>query len=186
MSKIIDAFDAQWWTGLQVIAWILLRDRDAVIRLPAFGKDVRGTVAKVHDGDTLALTNGTKIRLYGYDAPELRQQCRGANGQCVPCGEQARDFLSGLVLGAAVFCDVTGSSYDRIVGRCSAGGVDIDLAMLSAGQGLAYTKYLRGYDRQSYPAAEQSAHEAKLRIWATTFVKPEDWRHHHARMECER
>jgi endonuclease YncB( thermonuclease family) len=43
---------------------------------------ISGAVARVHDGDTFTLEDGTKIRAFGIDAPELNQQCRTPTGTC--------------------------------------------------------------------------------------------------------
>lgn len=51
---------------------------------PAMAESLTGT-AKVIDGDTLEVA-GTRIRLYGVDAPESKQLCKRRNGQEYSCG----------------------------------------------------------------------------------------------------
>ena len=48
---------------------------------------------RVIDGDTIVL-NGSHVRLFGIDAPELGQLCKDG----WPAGEKARGFLRTLIL----------------------------------------------------------------------------------------
>ena len=43
---------------------------------------------RVIDGDTLDLA-GTRVRLWGIDAPETRQTCEGRDGQTYECGRES-------------------------------------------------------------------------------------------------
>lgn len=158
----------------------------AVLAFPAAAETISGTVSKVHDGDTLTLDSGVKIRVFGIDAPELHQQCMDANGTCAPCGDVSRQALTVLTLGKQVSCVVRGKSYNRVVGECSVGDIQIGPWMLSHGQAVAYEHYLKAADRFGYMSAQEGAKRAQAGIWAQTFMPPDEWRHHHARLECER
>jgi endonuclease YncB( thermonuclease family) len=48
---------------------------------------------RVVDGDSLELA-GHRVRLFGIDAPESRQDCRDARGRFYACGREARDALA--------------------------------------------------------------------------------------------
>ena len=50
------------------------------------------TVTKVSDGDSLR-SGRLKIRLYGIDAPELKQNCANAAGRRWACCVAARERL---------------------------------------------------------------------------------------------
>ena len=163
--------------------------------VPALGASVvriDGVVAKVHDGDTFTLVGGQKIRVFGIDAPELHQQCRAdaihapGPSPCVPCGEAARQALEELILGKEVRCESRGQSYDRVVGECAVGKVQIGPWMLTHGNAVVYEQFLRKKDKTSYLGAEAGAKRANEGIWALTFVPPSDWRNHKERLECER
>lgn len=123
---------------------------------------------RVHDGDTFTL-NGVRWRLWGIDAPELDQTCQGG---MVACGEQARDHLEALIAGRLVTCEEHGRSYDRLVGLCSIGEIDLSRAQVEAGQALDYRRYSRG----KYAREENAARTAQRGIWAGDFVTPENWR----------
>lgn len=149
-------------------------------------------MSAVHDGDTLTLAGGRKVRLFGIDAPELRQQCRAdaiyapGPSACVPCGESSRLALEGLVLGKDIHCTDRGRSYDRVVAECEVGKVQVGPWMLSHGFAVAYAQFLRKADRPTYLGAQASAKRAGEGLWAMTWVPPAAWRNHKARLECER
>src|SRR5512147_1517926 len=58
--------------------------------------------AKVVDGDSLEI-GSDRVRLFGIDAPEGRQDCR-RNGQVWRCGDDAAAQLRKLVQGATLRC----------------------------------------------------------------------------------
>ena len=161
--------------------------------LPAssFAADLSGLVKTVHDGDTLTIQSGQRIRLFGIDAPELRQKCRAdavhqpGPAACVPCGEQARVALENLVLGKEIHCLDRGKSYDRIVGECTVGEVQMGPWMLTHGWAVAYESFLKKADKPAYLGAQSAAKRANEGIWAMTWIPPAQWRKK-ARLECER
>ena len=53
------------------------------------------TVTKVSDGDSLR-SGKLRIRIFGIDAPELKQQCHDQNGSAWACGLAARQQLDEL------------------------------------------------------------------------------------------
>ena len=53
-------------------------------------------ITSISDGDTLR-SGKLRIRLFGIDAPEKRQQCTTAEGQQWDCGVEAREALKQLV-----------------------------------------------------------------------------------------
>src|SRR6478735_2875354 len=50
----------------------------------------------VADGDTLEI-HGTRIRLWGVDAPESSQLCRGADSNLYRCGAKAANDLDTFI-----------------------------------------------------------------------------------------
>jgi len=59
----------------------------------------------VYDGDTLTLSDGTRVRLLGIDAPELKPP--------QPFGIESRDFVKGLCAGKAVWLEYGTERKDR-------------------------------------------------------------------------
>lgn len=122
--------------------------------------------ARAVDGDSLNLA-GRRVRLYGIDAPELRQTCQNA-GVTVQCGQRAQAKLKSLVSGKHVECQNLGfDRYDRTLARCRTGQTDLAAAMVRAGWAIAYG----GYGEE-----ERTARRAKSGIWAGEFIEPADWR----------
>jgi endonuclease YncB( thermonuclease family) len=127
-----------------------------------------GQRVSVHDGDTLTV-DGTHWRLWGVDAPELEQRCGDSGWRC---GELARDALESLVSGHVVLCEPQGHSYNRTVGVCSAGGVDLGSKMVRNGWALDYRRYSHG----AYEAEERAAKAATVGLWQGKFVAPWEYR----------
>lgn len=97
-----------------------------------------GNVVSVTDGDTVKIAcpdgNCHKIRLYGIDAPEIKQEG----------GAPARDYLNGLLGAGMVQVTRCGSDrYGRIVGKIYCGGRYVNRAMVVAGLAWHYVAYAR-------------------------------------------
>jgi endonuclease YncB( thermonuclease family) len=77
----------------------------------------------VVDGGTLEI-RGTKIRLYGIDAPESGQLCQ-RTGKDYRCGWQAA-AVDDLIARQSVRCEERDvDRYGRIVAECFAGSVSL-------------------------------------------------------------
>jgi endonuclease YncB( thermonuclease family) len=76
--------------------------------------DLTGQVSIV-DGDTLEI-HGTRIRLWGVDAPESSQLCRGEDSLPYRCGAQAANDLYGFIAKRPVNClPISLDRYGRTV-----------------------------------------------------------------------
>lgn len=129
---------------------------------------------RVIDGDGLKL-GGVSVRLWGIDAPELRQEC-SKDGLRYPCGKIARDNLETLIAGQTVECaEQDRDRYGRVVAICTAGGVDLAGWMVSHGWALDWPKYSGG----RYSVQQDKAEDASLGLWAGFFAAPWDWRKEH-------
>ena len=129
---------------------------------------------RVIEGDTHAV-QGTVIRLYGIDAPELGQSCR-IGERAYDCGQIARTALLDLTAGAMVSCKLAppspeDSGADGRIGRCSADGYDLSEGMAYTGWALA----LRPVSER-YVAFEERARAARRGLWKGQFIAPWDWR----------
>jgi endonuclease YncB( thermonuclease family) len=115
----------------------------AFVATPAYGRDrnVPAEQARVLDGDTLEL-DGIKYRLWGIDAPELKQTCD--NGW--QAGQYAAAVLRGLTDRGNVTCDPkTTDKYGRTVAVCWAAATDLGAEMVRQGMAWAFTRYSHDY-----------------------------------------
>jgi endonuclease YncB( thermonuclease family) len=124
--------------------------------------------AVITDGDSITL-GATRIRLRGIDAPEYLQNCQ-MDGVNYACGKGSRAALVKLVGGRPVSCSGwQRDRYGRLLGDCTAGGIDLNRAQVEAGWAVAYG---------GYATEEAAARARKIGIWAGTFERPQDWRRH--------
>jgi endonuclease YncB( thermonuclease family) len=170
------------WLVLIAVAAALaqyFQDRDRERRTAEPPKPVGAAIsgrARVVDGDSLII-GASRIRLFGIDAPEGRQDCRDAQGRSYRCGETSRRALAELIGGGEVTCTPVGSSHDRSVAVCTAQGRDLSEAMVRGGHAVE----LRQHSRGRYSSAEREAREAKRGLWAGEFERPGEWRGRHPR-----
>ncbi len=127
-------------------------------------KRITGKVVSVIDGDTVDLLVAPKrvlrVRLHGIDTPE-----RGE-----PFNTQARNFTRVLMFSRdveAVGKDV--DAYGRLVARLSVDGKDASAAILAAGLGCTYHRYVSdpGLDM-----AQARARDSRVGFWATGAQQP--------------
>src|SRR5689334_1300076 len=106
-----------------VLTILFLRDHGGSASRTARTDEVTAR-AFVIEGDTIEIP-GTRIRLFGIDAPESGQTCETGR-QTYRCGQRAALALDGLLEGRTVRCKPTGSDrYHRILARCRAGDTDV-------------------------------------------------------------
>lgn len=155
-----------WALTLAFFAVLVL----VIVKLDRFTAQSHQGVPYVIDGDTIVL-NGTKIRLEGIDAPEIRQTCV-ALGKPYQCGAEARANLRNLIGKATLTCEGSRSDkYGRFLGVCTALATNINSQMVADGWAVSYGSYL---------SDEMAAKSAKLGIWRGTFERPQEWRQVHA------
>lgn len=123
-------------------------------------------VARVIDGDTLALADGRVVRVLGIDAPETSNpNLRGPQ----PFGHAATDRLAALVEGRAVALerDITDTDhYGRLLRHVWIDGALVGTTL--AREGLAYALGIPPDTRHSDAIrhAEAEAKAAKRGIWS--------------------
>ena len=127
--------------------------------------------ATIIDGDTVRIA-GKRIRLKGIDAPEIKQLCR-LDQSSVQCGHQSRTALADKIGSAAIRCEISGTDkYERALGTCFLGTVDLNQWMVEQGWAVSYG---------AYQTEEQEARKNRRGIWASTFEAPRNWRRQHER-----
>jgi endonuclease YncB( thermonuclease family) len=147
---------------------------------PARQSTVSGRAAAL-DGDVIVVGT-TRIRLWGIDAPEMRQTCPSNGimifGERWPAGQMAFAFLQSLLLSSdpplnrMVNCKIVAvDGYQRSLARCTIGGIDIAAMMVEAGMAWAYRQHTSEYVPQ-----ENTARSHKRGVWAHPCAPPWDWR----------
>jgi endonuclease YncB( thermonuclease family) len=115
----------------------------------------------VVDGDTLEI-HGARIRLWGIDAPESSQLCRGGDSLQYRCGAKAANDLDAFIARRPVNClPISLDQYGRTVATCSVGGADLGDWLARNGLALDWPKY----SKRKYDAAPREAEQAGRGIW---------------------
>lgn len=129
-------------------------------------------VTRVTDGDSLR-SGKLKIRLFGIDAPEIRQKCKTDDGSYWACGIAARDAMRALTGSAPQLkCHLRDvDRYGRLVMQCFANDRDIAAALVDKGLALAYRDYSTAYVKN-----EALAEAAGRGMWQGHFSPPWEWR----------
>jgi endonuclease YncB( thermonuclease family) len=124
--------------------------------------------ASIIDGDTLEI-HGLRIRLWGIDAPEASQLCRGEDSTQYRCGAKAANELDGFVAKRPLNCDpVSLDQYGRTVATCSVGGIDLGGWLVRGGLALDWPQFSKG----RYATAQREADHAGRGMWAGSYVEP--------------
>lgn len=165
------------FAGLLAIPLLATQGRDpAAARVGASSPGIEGE-ARVIDGDTLQI-QGVRIRLEGIDAPELEQTCDKRKSLLWPfrrtwkCGREASDHLARQVRDKPVRCEGRGTdAYGRMLGVCSAGGLELNADLVRQGLAWAFVKY-----SQRYIDTEAEARAARRGIWQAETKPAWVWR----------
>src|SRR5436305_6538863 len=108
---------------------MMIKCRTLVLMLLLLSGDARADdiagQANVIDGDTLEI-HGQRIRLWGIDAPESSQLCRGEDSLQYRCGAKAANDLDAFIDARPLNCTpITTDRYGRTVATCSVAGADL-------------------------------------------------------------
>ncbi|VVA44047.1 Nuclease [Candidatus Roizmanbacteria bacterium] len=119
------------------------------------------TVIEVGDGDTLKLSDGKTFRLYGVNAPEVKE----------PFFEEAKSFTENLVLGKEISFEQEENykvdKFGRSLGYVFIDGVNLNIELVRNGLArvVLYEKRAKIKYQDELLSAEKSAKEMKLGIW---------------------
>ncbi len=157
---------------LVIMSWMIIRFYHADITWTVFKPTIEHTVRYTMDGDSIQSSDGTTIRLYAIDAPELKQSCY-TNDEQWECGRESRQKLQTFIKNKRITCKlIEKDKYNRNVEDCSVDNKSINEYMVENGWAVAYTRY-----SDKYLPDERKAKRNKLGIWsANCFIKPEKWR----------
>ncbi len=153
--------------ALLVICVLFLLRLPTNERLPLESSDTESVVVgRVIDGDTLELSDGTRVRLLGVDSPELAHDGQPAEAGAVA----ARDWLRREIEGASVMLRYGPERHDGY-GRTlawiySSDGVLINLQLLLEGHARLVTHFGLPTDlRTDLHQAAARARAAQRGIW---------------------
>jgi len=124
-------------------------------------------VRYVHDGDTLHLKNGDKVRLIGINTPELSRKGRPAEPLAIEARKRLRQLVSNSnhQLGLRLDTEHTDRYGRRLAHLYDQQGSSISAQLLQEGLAslLAVPPNLDGLD--CYASAENQAMQARIGIW---------------------
>ena len=136
-------------------------------------------IAKVIDGDTITIERN-KIRLFGIDAPEKKQNCQKpwlsisfiSFSKNYQCGIISTNKLRSKINNKLITCKVTNiDRYKRLIAECFKDKTNINSWMVLNGHALAYIKYSKKFVNE-----ENVAKKNKSGLWKGSFEKPWNWR----------
>lgn len=175
VDDVADDAAAVEWPGAPERSGRRRRNRGQSSSAPDAAPVLTGEVV---DGDTLRLTSGSSLRLYGADAPELKQQGWDREGNPVPIGANAVEGLKTITKPNAMIGDIQGQSYGRPVAPVSADGVDYGKSQITTGNALAAPDFMGGDTerRFDYLQAERLARQNKRGVHGVVTQTPEEYR----------
>jgi endonuclease YncB( thermonuclease family) len=128
--------------------------------------------ASIIDGDTLEI-HGTRIRLWGIDAPESTQLCRGEDSEQYKCGAQAANDLDAFIARRPVSClPISLDRYGRTVATCFVDSVDLGDWLVRNGLALDWPEY----SKRKYNDTQREAEQAGRGMWKGSYVEPRLYR----------
>lgn len=119
------------------------------------------TVTEVTDGDTLKLSTGQTFRLYGVNAPEVKE----------PLFEEAKAFTQNLVLNKEVTFEQEENyqedKFGRTLGYIFVEGKNLNLELVKAGLAkvVLYEKRAKIKYQDELLSAEKEAKVKRLGVW---------------------
>ncbi len=132
------------------------------------------TVTSVYDGDTLTLSDGTKVRLLGINAPEQPDADLAGDPEQDPVtcgGPDAGDYLREWLLGRKVCLrdsPLEGpeeDKYGRQLKYVFVDGVNVNLLLVAMGHACYYDAFSEPYCHEAFLAEEVRAGNLGLGIW---------------------
>src|SRR5260370_37811602 len=154
--------------GRRIILCMLLIAALILVSAPDVLADDLTGQASVIDGDTLEI-HGTRIRLWGIDAPESSQLCRGDDSQQYRCGAKSANDLDAYIARRPVLCvAVSLDQYGRTVAICSVDGVNLGEWLVRYGLAFDWPQY----SKRKYDAAQRDTEHAGRGMGTGSYVEP--------------
>jgi endonuclease YncB( thermonuclease family) len=122
------------------------------------------TQTRVVDGNTIMLGDRA-VQLAGVRATQRGAVCEGSGGVRFDCGAAAANGLADLIRDSAIDCALNGSGQGgRPLAVCSAGGREVNMAMIASGWARAELGMVALSD------AERHARADRRGLWAGPWV----------------
>lgn len=140
--------------------WVFGLGSDAPVRPPRPERMVADAArVAVVDGNTLRVA-GRVVRLDGVIPPARGETCLAQDGRAFDCGVAAANALAALLRFGPVDCTLFGTDEGgRPVATCSAGGKQLNRAVVAAGWARA--------EDHTFRAVEQRARAEQRGLWYT-------------------
>jgi micrococcal nuclease len=128
---------------------------------PSYSSDQKLSVTEVSDGDTLKLSDGKTFRLYGVNAPEVKE----------PIFEESKVFTENLVLGKEISFEQESNykvdKFGRTLGYVFVDGVNLNIELVRNGLArvILYEKRAKIKYQDELLSAEKEAKEKRVGIW---------------------
>jgi endonuclease YncB( thermonuclease family) len=130
------------------------------------GSQVEGRVVKVLDGDTIDILSGLetrRIRLYGVDAPEKKQDF----------GQVSKTFTASICAGKDVKVKIMDTDrYGRSIGLVYVDGVNLNEKLVAGGAAWVYSQYCREDFCTQWKVLEERARSHRVGLWAAKSIPP--------------
>ncbi|MGD9538508.1 MAG: thermonuclease family protein [Alphaproteobacteria bacterium] len=148
--------------------------RLAALTAPGEGEPARAAAisgrAKAIEGDLLEV-GGTRVRLFGIDAPEIEQTCR-VMIFVWGCGQDAQKMLSALIAEHTVRCVEMARDPNGVpAALCETEAAQLNETMVRIGMALASPA-----EPRSFASEEAAAAREGIGVWRSKFDKPWEWR----------
>ncbi|EAI7113703.1 thermonuclease family protein, partial [Campylobacter coli] len=145
-----------------IFALMIAFVQNYIVQNPSF----KAQVIRVIDGDTIEISTNnktSKIRFFGIDAPELKQNF----------GKQSKAALEKILKDKEVYIfSKNKDNYGRIVAIVKLKDVDINQFLVSQGYAWADTYYTNAYIKE-----QEKAQKNKLGLWKDDNpIEPYKWR----------
>lgn len=127
-----------------------------------------GKVVKIADGDTITVLNSNneqvKIRLYGVDAPEKKQEF----------GTKSKDFTADFCFGKEVEVQAVDTDrYGRTVGRIYHNNKELNIELVKNGYAWVYSQYCKDSEYcGELKDMEEIARSDKAGLWKDSDPTP--------------
>ncbi|MEK7633645.1 MAG: thermonuclease family protein [Patescibacteria group bacterium] len=129
--------------------------------VPTISSNQNLSVVEVSDGDTFKLSNGKTFRLYGVNAPEVKE----------PSFEEAKAFTENLVLGKEITFEQEVNykvdKFGRELGYLFIGGTNLNIELVRNGLArvVLYEKRAKIKYQDELLSAEKEAKQLRMGVW---------------------